>query len=65
MPAKSEKQRRLMCGVCHGSIKKKGLSKEAACEFCSSKAKKAEKGMALSLYDVLGHTSEESINASM
>ena len=30
MPAKSEKQRRLMEGIKHGTIKRKGVSKEDA-----------------------------------
>ena len=33
MPSKSKKQARLMAGVCHGTIKKKGLSRKVACEF--------------------------------
>lgn len=65
MPAKSEKQRRMMCAACHGDKKVKGLSKESACEFCESKVKKAEKGMAVSLYDILGHNSGEALNSSM
>jgi len=32
-PPKSEKQRKLMAGICHGDIKKKGISKETACEI--------------------------------
>jgi len=33
MPVKSRVQFKLMKGICEGSIKRKGLSKQVACEF--------------------------------
>jgi hypothetical protein len=43
MPAKTPAQRRLMCGVAHGSIKGKGIPKKVAREFCPPSKKKAKK----------------------
>ena len=44
MPPKTEKQRRLMAGVCHGSIKKPGLTKQAACKVLRHKGSTRKSG---------------------
>lgn len=40
MPAKSKAQYRFMQAACHGSVKKKGLSKAKACEYVSGQSPK-------------------------
>lgn len=43
MPAKSDKQRRLMAAICNGNLKKKGISKEDACKVLHGEGKYTRK----------------------